>query len=72
MIPKEPVQERILPSLEKRREILERARQVLSQARMVMNDLDRMRLGPHGEGPASRFSVESPTSTSREQLTSAE
>ena len=72
MMPKEPLQEGILPSLDKRRKILERARQVLLQARLVTDELDQLRRGPHGEGSTPRFPVDSPARTSREQLTRAE
>src|ERR1019366_2212663 len=61
MFSQEPVQEGLLPSLDKRRMILERARQVLLQARKVTEELDRIQRGPHGSGSAPRFSVGSPT-----------
>ena len=72
MIPKEPLQEGILPSLDKRRKILERARQVLRQACLVTDELDQLRRGPHGEGSTQRFSANSPARTSQEQLARAE
>ena len=72
MIPKEPLPEGILPSLDKRRQILERARQVLLQARLVTDELDQSRRGPHGEGSTPHFSVDSPARILREQLARAE